>query len=120
MSDDKRPDGEPTPQQPAAAAPKAVRPTGKRQLAGAATLTPNSAAKPIVQVSEGDSSSQRGSSVASFLPEVVAEMKKVVWPTHKEMVQYTLITFAFLIVLTALVWSVDALTGLGVEWVLTP
>jgi len=51
---------------------------------------------------------------------VVSEIKKVVWPTSKEMVQYTLITFAFLIVLTALVWGVDTLTGLGVEQVLTP
>lgn len=47
-------------------------------------------------------------------------MKKVVWPTTKEMVQYTLITFAFLIILTALVWGVDTLAGLGVEKILTP
>ena len=46
-------------------------------------------------------------------------MKKVVWPTAKEMLQYTLITFAFLIVLTALVWGVDTLAGLGVEQVLS-
>ena len=37
-----------------------------------------------------------------------------------EMVQYTVITFAFLIVLTALVWGVDTLSGLGVEKILTP
>ena len=45
-------------------------------------------------------------------------MKKVVWPTAKEMLQYTLVVFGFLIVLTALVWGVDALTGMGVEWLL--
>ena len=58
--------------------------------------------------------------MAAFPGEVASEMKKVVWPTTKEMVQYTLITFAFLIVLTALVWGVDTLTGLGVEKILTP
>ncbi len=47
-------------------------------------------------------------------------MKKVVWPTGKEMLQYVLVTFAFLIVLTALVWGVDTLTGLGVEAILAP
>ena len=52
--------------------------------------------------------------------EMRSELKKVVWPTAKEMVQYTLITFLFLIVLTALVWGVDSLTGLGVEAVLAP
>lgn len=46
-------------------------------------------------------------------------MKKVVWPTRGEMLQYTLITFAFLIVMTALVWGVDTLAGLGVEKILT-
>ena len=35
------------------------------------------------------------------------------------MLQYTLITFAFLIVLTVLVWGVDTLAGLGVEQVLS-
>ena len=57
--------------------------------------------------------------VAAFPGEVASEMKKVVWPTAKEMLQYTLITFAFLIVLTVLVWGVDTLAGLGVEQVLS-
>ena len=43
----------------------------------------------------------------------------MVWPTAKELLQYTLITFAFLIVMTVLVWGVDALAGLGVEQVLS-
>lgn len=51
---------------------------------------------------------------------MVSEVRKVVWPTAKQMVTYTLVVFAFLIVLTALVSGVDFLAGAGVEAVLTP
>ncbi|QPK79448.1 preprotein translocase subunit SecE [Corynebacterium lizhenjunii] len=94
------------------------RPTGKRQLAG--TATTSSAAYTAKRAPEPRDEDKPGGGVAAFPGEVVSEMKKVVWPTGKEMVQYTLVTFAFLIVLTALVWSVDTLTGLGVEAVLAP
>ena len=56
--------------------------------------------------------------IGKFFRDTVSEMKKVVWPTGKEMLQYVLVTFAFLIVLTALVWGVDTLAGLGVRSVL--
>jgi len=98
----------------------AARPTGKRQLSGAATTSTESYTdKRVVRV-EDNKEESAGGSVASFPSEVVSEVKKVVWPTGKEMVQYVLVTFAFLIVLTALVWGVDTLTGLGVEAVLAP
>lgn len=110
MSDNQRPDA------------GAQRPTGKRQRSGASTTSSADYAKKHGgQVATASPQDEKpGNGVVSFLPEVVTEVKKVVWPTGKEMVQYTLVTFGFLIVLTALVWSVDTLTGLGVEWVLTP
>lgn len=112
MSDDKHPEQ-----------PGTARPTGKRQLSGASTTSSASYEdKRVVRVDDGrDSADDKpGGGVASFVPEVVSEMKKVVWPTGKEMLQYTLVTFAFLIILTALVWGVDTLTGLGVEALLSP
>lgn len=97
----------------------AQRPTGKRQRTGAAeTSTDAYQNKRVVRGETGEGDSKPGGSVATFVPEVVTEMKKVVWPTAKEMLQYTLVVFGFLIVLTALVWGVDALTGMGVEWLL--
>ena len=45
-------------------------------------------------------------------------MKRVIWPTGRQMVNYTAIVLAFLIVLTAIVAGVDFLAGLGVEKVL--
>ena len=47
-------------------------------------------------------------------------MGKVVWPTAKQMVQYTIVVFAFLFVLTSLVWSIDTVASLGVDAVLNP
>ncbi|MGV0367711.1 preprotein translocase subunit SecE [Corynebacterium aurimucosum] len=103
--------------QPSTGAP---RPTGKRQLSGAATTSTDSYTdKRVVRV-EDKKEDSFGGSVGSFPGEVASEMKKVVWPTSKEMLQYVLVTFAFLIVLTALVWGVDTLTGLGVEAILAP
>ncbi len=105
-------------QQPQSGAP---RPTGKRQLSGASTTNSQDyQEKRVVRVEQAEGEGTPGGGVAAFPGEVVSEMRKVVWPTAKEMVQYTLITFAFLIVLSALVWGVDTLTGLGVEAVLVP
>lgn len=99
----------------------ASRPTGKRQLAG--TSTTSTASYENKRAPEKAAANARddkpGGGVASFLPEVATEMKKVHWPSGKEMVQYTLVVFGFLIFSTALVWGVDALAGLGVEAVLT-
>jgi len=52
------------------------------------------------------------------MPEVVSEMRKVIWPTARQMLNYTIIVFAFLILLTGLVAGVDFLAGIGVEKVL--
>lgn len=96
----------------------AERPMGKRALAGVSTTSAEKYAEKRVE--KNPETDKPGGGVGSFLPEVATEMKKVIWPTGKEMVQYTLVTFAFLIIITALVWGVDTLTGLGVEAVLAP
>lgn len=97
---------------------EAPRPTGKRQLAGVSTTSTSSyESKRVATVAEPEEKSSN--KVVSFLPEVVAEMRKVIWPTAKQMVNYTLIVFAFLIIVTALVAGVDFIAGLGVEKVLT-
>nr|WP_205908464.1 preprotein translocase subunit SecE [Corynebacterium ammoniagenes] len=97
----------------------AQRPTGKRQRSGAAeTSTDAYQNKRVVRVESGEGDGKPGGGAVTFVPEVVSEIKKVVWPTAKEMVQYTLVVFAFLIILTALVWGVDTLTGMGIEWLL--
>ena len=98
------------------------RPTGKRQLSGASTTSTSSyeAKQVSIQKKSSDSDSKPGGGVISFLPEVVGEVRKVMWPTARQMVIYTLVVLGFLVVLTALVSGVDFLAGLGVEKILTP
>lgn len=100
-----------------ATGPAAARPTGKRQLAGVST-TSTSVAE-AAKARKSDDEDSKGGSVTRFFPEMVEEIRKVVWPTGKQMLQYTIIVFAFLIVMTALVAGVDFLAGMGVETVLT-
>lgn len=96
----------------------ASRPTGKRQLKGVSTTSTTSyEAKRVAPLDEGAAEKNK---VLSFFPEVVSEMKKVIWPTSKQMLNYTLIVLAFLILVTALVSGVDFLAGLGVEKVFVP
>ncbi|MCS5478434.1 preprotein translocase subunit SecE [Corynebacterium sp. YIM 101645] len=98
----------------------AARPTGKRQMAGVGTTTTSSSYEAKRVARTGPEDEKPGGGVASFLPEVVSEMRKVIWPTARQMVVYTLVVFAFLIVVTALVSGVDFVAGLGVEKILTP
>ena len=42
-----------------------------------------------------------------FLREVVAELRKVIWPTRRELSTYTTVALAFILVLVAIVTSLD-------------
>ncbi|MEJ5997640.1 preprotein translocase subunit SecE [Corynebacterium sp. H130] len=91
----------------------AARPAGKRQVTGASTTsTAQLEAKKVARTSDDE---KVGGGVAAFLPEVGSELKKVIWPTAKQMATYTIVVFLFLIFMTALVAGVDFLAGLGVE-----
>ncbi len=96
----------------------AVRPVGKRQLSGQAVTTSEADKSKEVASPDKEDRSGVGSKIAAFPGEVKDEMSKVVWPTGRQMVNYTLVVFAFLIIVTALVAGVDFLAGLGVEAVL--
>lgn len=98
-----------------------VRPTGKRQLSGSSTISTEPATAKRAQVQRsGETDDSPSGGVAAFPGEVVSEIRKVIWPTGREMVIYTTVVFAFLIVLTVLVWGVDQLASLGVEAALIP
>lgn len=101
--------------------PGTARPTGKRQLSGASTVSSASYEAKRNQAQRREASDDKpGGGPAAFVPEVVSEVRKVIWPTGKEMVVYTTVVFAFLIVMTALVWGVDQLATLGISAILNP
>lgn len=92
-----------------------VKPTGKRQRDGKQTFSTSSTAVSKRAKTTVDRDERPGGGVKTFFPEVASEMKKVIWPTGREMVTYTAIVFIFLILVTALVWGIDTLAGWGVE-----
>ena len=55
--------------------------------------------------------------IARFFREVVAELRKVIWPTRKELLTYTAVVVVFVTVVTALVAGLDYVFAKGVLWV---
>ncbi len=45
--------------------------------------------------------------IARYLREVVSEMRKVIWPTRKEMITYSIVVVLFLVFMIAMTWGLD-------------
>ncbi|MEO9326934.1 preprotein translocase subunit SecE [Gordonia aurantiaca] len=111
-------------------AAKELRPSGKRSARGRRSST--------VSVTDGDADSGKGSVAVKdrkkkkkapaeesrnpfvriwvFLTQVVAELKKVIWPTRREMITYTIVVLVFVIVMTAFIAGLDLAFAKGVLW----
>ena len=55
--------------------------------------------------------------VWNYLKQVVAELRKVIWPNRKQMVSYTIVVLVFLAFMVALIGGVDLGVGKAVMWV---
>ncbi|MEH0937110.1 preprotein translocase subunit SecE [Micromonospora psammae] len=55
--------------------------------------------------------------IARFFREVVAELRKVIWPTRKELLTYTAVVVAFVAVMLTIVGLLDFGFAKGVLWV---
>ena len=60
------------------------------------------------------SSQSKRTSPATFYRQVVAELRKVIWPTRKELTTYTSVVIVFVLIMGALVAVMDFLFGKGV------
>ncbi|MCU1454970.1 MAG: preprotein translocase, SecE subunit [Acidimicrobiales bacterium] len=54
-----------------------------------------------------------------FVKEVNAELRKVAWPTRQETINYSVIVFFTLIVLTALIAGLDWVFSKGILWLVS-
>ena len=54
--------------------------------------------------------------IGGFIREVVSELRKVIWPTRKELLTYTTIVVVFVTVVTAIVTGLDYGFGKLVLW----
>jgi preprotein translocase subunit SecE len=52
--------------------------------------------------------------LALFYRQVIAELRKVFWPTRQELVTYTSVVVVFVTVIIAIVFTLDYLFGKGV------
>ena len=55
-----------------------------------------------------------GSRLSTYNRQVVAELRKVIWPTRNQMVTYTIVVIAFVAFMVALVGVLDLLFAKGV------
>jgi len=65
--------------------------------------------RPVRKATTTDAGSTRNPVlfVWNYLKQVVAELRKVIWPNRKQMVNYTLVVLAFLVFMVALIGGVD-------------
>jgi len=56
--------------------------------------------------------------IGRFFREVVSELRKVIWPTRKELLTYTAVVVSFLTVMTAIVAGLDYVFARVVLWAL--
>jgi len=105
-----------------------LRPTGKRSRRGtfesdvtdsdadeATEAEPNTKTKTTSKNGSGKKKTAKKSAprqnpfvfVWTFLKQVVAELRKVIWPNRKQMVSYTTVVLVFLVFMVALIGGVD-------------
>jgi len=51
-----------------------------------------------------------------FVQEIIAELKKVVWPTGEEVRVYTIVVLVFVTVMMFLITGLDFVVGSGTTW----
>jgi preprotein translocase subunit SecE len=56
--------------------------------------------------------------VGGFFREIVGELRKVIWPTRKELLTYTGVVIVFVVIMTTLVAGLDYGFGKAILWAL--
>ncbi len=54
--------------------------------------------------------------IARYFRELRSELKKVVWPTPKQVLKNTLIVLACILVVGAFIWVFDFVAAKGITW----
>ena len=73
----------------------------------------------VVANARRDSAARRNpfARIALFIRQVIAELKKVVTPTRKELFSFTGVVLVFVIIRMAIVWTLDQLFATLAIWV---
>ena len=73
----------------------------------------------VVANAKRDRASRRNpfARMALFIRQVIAELRKVVTPTRKELFSFTVVVLVFVIIMMTLVWGMDQVFGTLVLYV---
>jgi preprotein translocase subunit SecE len=102
-----------------------ARPTGKRTArrtrAASVEKTPAAASSVTKVATRSDKPREPKrmnifKRLRKFLREVVAELRKVIWPNRKQMVTYTSVVLVFVAFMVAFISGLDLAFTQGVEW----
>ena len=58
------------------------------------------------------------SGVSLFLREVKVKLKKVTWPTKKQLIAYTVVVFLTVFMIATLIWVIDSFFSVAFRWLL--
>jgi preprotein translocase subunit SecE len=108
----------------------ASRPSGKRSARRARTGSSSSSAdngavatidRPRKAAKTSDRAERKKSGnpfkrLIKFLREVIAELRKVIWPNRKQMVTYTSVVLVFVVFMVAFISGLDVAFVKGVDW----
>ena len=56
--------------------------------------------------------------VSLFFREVKVELKKVTWPTKKQLIAYTVVVFITVFMIATLIWVIDSFFSVAFRWLL--
>lgn len=59
-----------------------------------------------------------GKRLSKWVREMRSELKKVVWPTKKQVLQNTVVVLISVLVVGACIWIFDAISNLVVQWLI--
>ncbi len=84
-----------------------------------ARKTDDEPSEDIVASAKMDRAEKRGpfAGIALFLRQVMVELRKVITPTRKELINYTLVVLVFVVFMMAIVSGLDLLFGTGVGYI---
>ena len=106
-----RPEGGPAgsdARQPASAAARRERRSDFARPAGRAELTgPSAVRRERPATPDRERAGSPPARLVRFLREVIAELRKVIWPTRKQLVTYTAVVLVFVVFVVAFVALVD-------------
>ncbi|HEX9337398.1 MAG TPA: preprotein translocase subunit SecE [Pseudonocardiaceae bacterium] len=91
----------------------------RRPADGGGKTTPSKAELGIETAKRDRADKQPGliARLAKFVREVVSELRKVIWPTRKQQITYTIVVLVFVSFIVALVSGLDLLFDKGVFWI---